>query len=192
MQNKDINTLALNWWDGLTSGQQFDIADKHDITSLVNDLPNEDIETLYKLEHPEQSTPAPASTFTLKQDGLTLIFEGDFSSCHNDYESSKEPNETETFFDWCKNSYPYKVAHLKEVVNAAPVSGLSDQSPKELVADIGIKGINEFIQENKALKFRSDELVSALKAIVYSDKPNINHLLENAKTIINRIQSPKK
>lgn len=46
--------------------------------------------------------------FRLTQDGKTLLFEGVEKDCMADYEDCKEPNnDTETFFDWCKNSYPY-------------------------------------------------------------------------------------
>lgn len=79
---------------------------------------------MYSFENEEMSCgeeylrPAPATTppqdnereqkiFALTQDGQTLNFEGDKESCLNGYNSSKEPDETETFFDWCKNSYPY-------------------------------------------------------------------------------------
>lgn len=45
--------------------------------------------------------------FVVHQDRETLICNGNFNKCFHDYESCKEDGETETFFDWCKNSYEY-------------------------------------------------------------------------------------
>lgn len=45
--------------------------------------------------------------FTLSQDGETLTFEGNLLDCKRDWMLESEMYESETFFDWCKNSYPY-------------------------------------------------------------------------------------
>lgn len=53
-------------------------------------------------------------SFTLVQDEEALTFNGNESNCRADYEASKEPEETETFFDWCKNSYPYTQVNVAQ------------------------------------------------------------------------------
>ena len=58
-------------------------------------------------------------TFRLTQDGETLQFKGNEALCREDWKSEFDP--TETFFDWCKNSYPY--THIiidKEVLEITP------------------------------------------------------------------------
>lgn len=54
----------------------------------------------------EQKTNKTTDTFILSQDGETLRFEGNEKACYKDWESESKMYETETFFDWCKNSYP--------------------------------------------------------------------------------------
>lgn len=116
--NNTTLTPAQNiadWWKGLSTIEKVFLAKEH-LGLVPESFTNVLISALYNAEH----TPLlneQEDKFILSQDGETLTFEGIRANCFADYEESiSQTNETETFFDWCKNSYPYEKAENKPPV----------------------------------------------------------------------------
>ena len=153
-----------------TSGELYHIGkDQKQGTNLINSITGSEyfLPGYYEQKDVDELfTPVKETEqeyFELTQDGKTIRIYDREGSCMTDYESSNEPLETETFFDWCIHSYNHDVIATptsKEGLEDGFTFSLFNSDEEYNYYDIDLKGVA--IGQLKVLKGESQAILTRI------------------------------